>query len=205
MKSLKMLGLAAIAALGLMAFVGASTASATTLCKTNITPCPANWHWPIGTSLHAKLKKPKEGEATAKLTSPVGEPVATCKGLTLTAELKETSATWLPFTIHTLDWENCSTTVTNIVTGKLTVMWLKEGEAEVVADETKVTVVLGGISCTYTTGEGTKLGTVKNGAEPVLNISTKDKKTESSFACPAEPTWDAEVVITEPNPVTISE
>jgi hypothetical protein len=43
MKYLKMLGLAAIAAMGLMAFLGASTASATVLCETtpaSITRCP---------------------------------------------------------------------------------------------------------------------------------------------------------------------
>lgn len=84
-------------------------------------------------------------------------------------------------------------------------MWLKGNEAEVVADETRVTVVIGGVSCVYTAGEGTKLGTIAGGSEPTLKIETKVKKKEGSFACPTEPIWDAEYVITEPNPIFASE
>lgn len=39
MKQVKMLGLAAVAALGLMAIVGAGSASATELCSSNTNPC----------------------------------------------------------------------------------------------------------------------------------------------------------------------
>jgi len=50
MKYLKMLGLAAVAACALMAFVGAETASATTLTCNGLTTCPA------GTVIHDALK-----------------------------------------------------------------------------------------------------------------------------------------------------
>src|SRR5512144_2251569 len=47
MKYIKMLGLAAVAAAALMAFVGASSASATVLCKTSVVGtggiCPTGW------------------------------------------------------------------------------------------------------------------------------------------------------------------
>jgi len=198
MKSLKMLALAAIAALGLMAFVGAGTASATTLCKTSgVNPCPTAWDWPVGTSIHITLQSGKR----ATLTSPAGTVVATCETLTVTADTEQTSAPVITAPIHTLDWSKCNTTVTNIATGKLTTKWLKGNEAEVTSDGTKVTVVLGGVSCTYSTGEGTKLGTFVGGEKPTMKIETKVKKAEGSFLCPSEPVWDAEVEITEPTPL----
>lgn len=199
MKHFKLLGLAVIAVLGLMAFGGADTVSATTLCKTNITPCPAGWDWPVGTSMHDTKKR------TLSVTSPPGTTVSQCEETTETSALEQTSAPVLSFSLHTRDWTKCTTTVKNITTGKLTVKWLKENEAEVVSDEMKVTFVLGGISCTYTTGEGTKLGTFKGGSEPTMKIETKIKKAEGSFACPSEPTLDSEVVITEPNPIFVTE
>jgi hypothetical protein len=205
MKSLKMLGLSVIAAMGLMAFLGAGTASATTLCKTKLAPgvtCPTAWDWPVNTtSLHISLRSGKKAE----LTSPVGKAVATCEELTVTATLTKTSATWLPFSIHTLDWSKCSTTVTNIKLGNINVMWLKENEAEVQAEGVEVTVILSGVTCTYTTGEGTKLGTIVGGEKPTMKIETKVKKSAGSFVCPTEPTWDSEVEITEPNPINITE
>ena len=43
MKQLKIIGLAAIAALAVTAMLGAGTASASKLCKTTVEPCPAGW------------------------------------------------------------------------------------------------------------------------------------------------------------------
>ena len=200
MKTLKVFGLSAIATLGLMAFIGVSTASATTICKTNVNPCPVAWDWPLGTSLHGNLK-PTASRETSRLTSPNGNTVATCSGLTLIAGQDQISGIRIQFAVSVLNWIECTSTVDNISTGKLTIRWLKESEAEVSSDETKVTVVLSGITCTYTTGEGTKLGTIKGGSEPILKIETKIKKAAGSFACPTEPIWDAEAVITEPNPI----
>src|SRR5512144_259426 len=59
MKYVKMLGLAAIAAAALMAFVGSSTASATILCKVtpetkgSVATCPEGQAYPGGTTIHA--------------------------------------------------------------------------------------------------------------------------------------------------------
>ena len=56
MKYVKMLGLAAVAAMALMAFFGASSASAAVICKTNADPCGASWDLVKGDSLNASLK-----------------------------------------------------------------------------------------------------------------------------------------------------
>lgn len=45
MKSLKMFGLATVAAVAAATFVGAGPASATTLCKVTTNPCPAGFSW----------------------------------------------------------------------------------------------------------------------------------------------------------------
>ena len=56
MKYVKMLGLAAVAAMALMAFLGASSASATVLCKTHITSGCAAAGWDYAGPLEASLK-----------------------------------------------------------------------------------------------------------------------------------------------------
>jgi len=63
MRFVKAFGLAALAAVAAMAFLGAGTASAQThdivLCKELVTLCPAGKLWPAGTLLEALAKEPK--------------------------------------------------------------------------------------------------------------------------------------------------
>jgi hypothetical protein len=78
MKYLKMLGLAAVAAMGLMAFLGAGTASATLLCETNVTTgCTSAWDVASGSTLLFTA----EGSTT--LTDAFGNLVDTCTGSTV--------------------------------------------------------------------------------------------------------------------------
>jgi hypothetical protein len=66
MKYLKMLGLAAVAAMALTAVLGASSASAATfLCKTNANPCPE--HYPTGTTLSGSLEPGFHSTLTSNL------------------------------------------------------------------------------------------------------------------------------------------
>jgi hypothetical protein len=202
MKHLKMLGLAAIAALGLMAFVGAGTASATTLC-TSVSGSACSVDYGVGQKYDGSLKS----GTTARLTSG-GSTIATCSASTVKGEQTNTSATWITIDITELTWPaaNCSTTTDTIELakgyfGKLTVMWTKENNGEVWADETEVTLSLFGTTCTYGAGAGTKLGTFTGGAEPILSISTTVNKTAGNFLCPGTAGWDAEYVLTEPHAV----
>ena len=66
-----MLGLAAVAAMALTAFLGASSASATVLCKKTPTSgvCPAGETYPSGTKLSASL----DSGSSASLTDTSGE------------------------------------------------------------------------------------------------------------------------------------
>lgn len=76
MNYLKMLGLAAVAVAALTAFLGAGTASATVICKTEPTAgvCPEGWDYSAGTKGKASLEK----GTTAILRSTAGSIEDTC-------------------------------------------------------------------------------------------------------------------------------
>jgi hypothetical protein len=192
MKHLKMLGLAAIAALGLMAFVGAGTASATKLC----TDSGCTTVYPANTTIHAVLK------STAKLTSG-GSTIAECEESTVHGTATENNVTWVVIHFTVLTWNRCNQTTDTIVQGTIELMTTTEGKAEVRGKNSEVTVQIFGVSCTYGTGEGTNLGTVSSGSAPVLKISTTVTKTAGGFLCPATAGWDAEYELTEPHAVFI--
>lgn len=105
MKYIKVLGLAAIAATALMAFVGASSASATVLCKSATSPCPAGEMYEPGTVI--------EGTSTnAELTSNLAN--VDCKDSHTTAVTTTTggAAETVQGTITSLTFNECSTTQT---------------------------------------------------------------------------------------------
>src|SRR6478735_9962944 len=113
MRTLKMLALAAIAALGLMAFVGAGTASAATTCKTKpnaANECPTGWHHPIGTIIHATLKV----GTTANLETTAGETVDTCTESTIKSHTTTTGGLNKPVktAVTVLSWGSVSTPCT---------------------------------------------------------------------------------------------
>jgi hypothetical protein len=210
MKHLKMLGLAAIAALGLMAFVGAGTASATTLA----TDAAGTIHYEVGTVIHATLK---EG-TSAKLESG-STTIATCTKSTVQGAIEDPvveteiegkkkkfpSGTWITGAISKLTWEGCSQTTDNVSLGSLEIMKTGSDEGEVVGKGSQVTLTAFSTSCTYGTGEGTKLGTIKGGEAPEMVISAELPKTAGSFLCPSVGRWTATYVVTSPHAVHIVE
>jgi hypothetical protein len=202
MKYLKMLGLAAIAALGLMAFVGASTASATTLCKATDTPdcTPANT-LPAGTTITSTLKN----GGSAKLTGSGGETIATCTGGEVAGKTTNTSATWIEGNIEKLTWTGCSQMTTTVKTGKLDIDWVSGTHNGIVrGTNNEVTVAIFGVSCVYGTGAGTTLGTLSSGAPATLNIATTVTRTSGGFLCPQTAGWDAEYVVTNPKALYVT-
>jgi hypothetical protein len=217
MNHLKMLGLAVIAALGLMAFVGAGTASATTLA----TDAAGTINYEVGTEIHSSLK-PK---TSALLEDTLGNPIATCTESTVKGKLetpavetngkKYPSGTWVGGKISALTWGGCSQTTDSISTseeggvkyyGSLEIMKTGADEGEVIGKNSKVTLGVFGISCVYgTSPEGTKLGTVKGGSGAELVINAVIPKVEGGFACPSTGRWTATYVLTAPHAVHIVE
>jgi hypothetical protein len=201
MKYLKMLGLAAVAATALMAFLGASSASATVLCKTTATPCGASWHWPKGTAFDASL----DPGTSALLTMTNGNPVVTCTESTVKGETENTGSAseTVGITITELSFPQASCNNTVDVTeghGTIEIHWI-EGthHGTVTAKGFGVTVVEFGLSCTYTAGAtGIDLGTLTGGSMGTMDINAVVLKKEGSFLCPSTAIWNAKYTITSP-------
>jgi hypothetical protein len=198
MKHLKMLGLAAIAALGLMAFVGAGTASATTLS----TDAAGTIKYAVGTEIHSSLKP----ETSATLNTTSGSLIATCTSSTTKGKIEgsNTGAT-VGGKISVLEWGGCSQTTDNLALGSLSIKKTGSDEGEVIGSGSEVTLGVFGVSCVYGTGEGTKLGTLKGGEAPELSINAALPKISGGFLCPGSGTWVAKYTVTSPHALHIVE
>jgi hypothetical protein len=201
MKYLKMLGLAAIAAMGLMAFLGAGSASATVLCTTTDTPdCSVGWDYPANTTIDASLN----GTATLEAGS---TKLDTCTGGTVHGFTSNTGSTTTTVSgsIDELTWTGCTNTTDTLTNGSLEIHWISgTHDGTVTGKGSEVTVNTLGVTCTYGTGSGTDLGTLESGTEPKLKISTTVPKIAGSFICPSNASWTAEYIITEPHALYIT-
>lgn len=195
MKYLKMLGLAAIAALGLMAFVGAGTASATKLCTNS--GCTSIY--PEVETIHATL----ESGTSAKLTDTSGNVIATCTSSTVHGftSNNNTGATWVTGNVATagLTWGGCNQPTATTEGGAIDIMWTSGTSGAVRGTGFEVTVEIFGISCTYSALEGTELGTITGGEAPTLKIETVVSKKTGGFLCPSTAGWDAAYIVTAPH------
>jgi hypothetical protein len=200
MKYLKMLGLAAVAAMGLMAFLGASSASADVLCTTNTTPACAKG-WGI-TEVKTSLKK----ETSAVLSTTAGEELVTCTESSVSGTIEKQGEGIEPEgPISSLSFGGCNHTTTTIANGSLKVETRisldKEGHEvhtnTVTASGSKVTVAILGITCTY--GPGTNpisIGDLTVGAPAVIDVNTVVNKVEGGFLCPSTAKWTATYQVT---------
>jgi hypothetical protein len=197
MKHLKMLGLAAIAALGLMAFVGAGTASATTLS----TDSAGTTIYGVGTVIHTTLKS----GTSALLETTGGAEIAKCTESTTKGEIEIATGTWVGGALNTLNWGGCSQETVTINKGSIEIMQIgTKDEGEVRGKGSNVTLGVFGVSCTYGTGEGTTLGNLKGGtsAELVIN-AVLARSAGNTLLCPASGRWTATYIVTTPHAVHI--
>jgi len=187
MKYLKMLGLAAVAAAALMAFVGAGTASADELC----TQTPVNKMCPEGTQI-TTITGSQIGTGTLETTG--GSTLITCKGSHIHIDITDQgTGKDISGTITELTWSECSGTVNTLVTGTTTGNTVSHSSGTLTAKKTEVTTGILGTTCTYGAGEGTDIGTTNN---TELVISAIVKKTAGSFLCPSEARWTTAYKIT---------
>jgi len=205
MKHVKMLGLAAVAAMALMAFVGAGTASAAggVLCSTATDPCTSKWA--VNTVLDFSL----EPGTSAKLTDTNGNLLDTCTESTVKGKLlANPDGTGTATGENTsITWGNCTWTTDTTKLGKLKVEAETEtpmaGNGWLYADEEiKVTISLGAFgSCEYGVTAGTLLGTYKESTETF----TANAKATRLNGClgPSTALWTATYVKTEPSGTTL--
>lgn len=201
MKYAKMLGLAAVAAMALMAWVGAASASADVLCTENNTPACAK---PI-TSLVAT----QVGSAALKDTS--GNVLDTCTGAETKGTVEKQGEGVEPEgPITSLTWSGCTQTTKTLAPGRLKVETRETSPGvfvhTVTATGTEVTIsVFGGLlDCVYGPGATPlSLGDLTLGKPAILHINTVIPLIKGS-GCPATGRWEATFQITNHSEVWIS-
>jgi hypothetical protein len=194
MNNLKIFGLAAIAVMALPILFGASTASATTL----FTDPTKTTHYAAGTELQMSLTK----GASSVFTGSGGESLNTCTGSTIAGKTSTTSGAPLWIVLSGITWSNCTNTTHTIANGFISIEWTSGTTGTVGSKNIEVTVDgIFGVSCTWGTGTGTKLGTITGGSELKLKIAAEGliKTAGSALMCPQYTNWDAEYTLTKPH------
>jgi hypothetical protein len=208
MKYLKILGLAAVAAMALMAFLGAGSASATVLCKTTITEgcATSGWDYPAGTEIVST-------STNTILTTSLAN--VSCKHSEVRGKTTNTGSTTetVDGPVELLTFTECTSTVDVIAKGSLEVHHATKTEAEpkkmgtLTSKEAAVTVNIGGVSCVYGTSKaGTDLGSITDNAPSAttVDISATVEKKEGSFLCPSTGLWEGTYTINSPNPLYVA-
>ena len=212
MRIIKMLGLAAVAAVAAMAFVGATSASADTIC-TNLTiadsgECPAA----------SRLALPQTITATssnATLTAEGFEPV-TCTESTVSGEAKTNDGphTQILGLINSLSFKKCSGLCTEVNKGgnienlpylvealALTLLWhvKKEPTATKNLAATLEHCTIFNVSCLFESANALLTFDPASGTTPAKLLAINVPLTGTSgFPCPSSGKWNATYTITAP-------
>lgn len=210
MRLTKAFGLAAIAAVAAMAFIGTSSAAAAgevVACKELVTTCPAGSQWPSGTTLLA-LSSNAELLGTLNLKCPdslVSGKTTKLSGSPLPFELTAVSFGELP--VPTLG-EGC----TGCPVGKAQVHMnaLFNGNVSVVATDKytltaggKATVLCSGFTCGYIneaipspiTHDGTHTNMAGNNLPRVHILTTLTINLGTEFFCGKTAQWEGDYII----------
>ncbi len=194
MKYIKMLGLAAVAAMALMAFAG--TASATVL-ESGATKLGA------GTEISASLAT----GTSARLTTTEGTTLNTCTGSTISG--KTSNAGGASETVKgsveakNLTWSGCNNTVDTIEGGELEIHHIAgttNGTLTAKGFKVNVEIPFFGTTCTYTTGAGTHMGTLTGVSSGNATMDINAIVTTSSPGCLSSARWVATYTVTKPSP-----
>lgn len=217
MKYAKMLALAAVAAGALMAFIGASTASAAVICSTTADPCPAGQKWPAGKKIDFSIPAGQ----SAHLEDTVGNTIDTCKNSTVKGTLTEPGGAGKTATgpVEELTWGTCSFPTKTLTMAALEIKKIAgTSNGTVLADEFKengvvkeprfevtINTVLFG-SCIYTVAPGASLGDLTEGNPAIFhaNAVAQIVRPPSPVACPNTARWTATYTLTEPTNTTAS-
>ncbi len=204
MKYLKMLGLAAVAAMALTAFFGASSASATVTCTTNVHfGCGAGWK--ITTSMVATQT---EG-TTAILETTGGVVLDTCTGSKVEGEITNPGGPTetVSGNINSLLWGTCSRTTHTLKIGSLEVHNIagtNDGTLTATGGtEVTINTIFG--SCIYGTGAALDIGRITGGTPAILHTnSVVVPKVGGNAACPAHGVWNATFTLTNHHGVWVT-
>jgi len=181
MKLIKMLGLAVVAAIAAMAFVGAGTASAH-WCKVNQNPCEAKNEYPVGTKIAVK-------STDAKLSGTIStdcESLASLELTTIGAELKGKVLS-LNFTNCT---NGCVATVNKNGTFDDKATGGGNGTILMLGVEVTLTKCLGFVSC-VAKGDDVTLALTGGAVGTAKGTALNQSLALSGFGCGSTGTWNA--------------
>ncbi|HET7455150.1 MAG TPA: hypothetical protein VFJ76_06485 [Solirubrobacterales bacterium] len=198
MKHLKMIGLAAVAAAALMAFLGAGTASATVICKNNLNTNACSEPYPVGTKGKASLA----AGSSALLETTAGEALVTCTGSVIESSLKNagSATTTVESNVSTMSFTGCTREV-KVIKGGYAILHHIAGtdNGTLTTVETEVTVNgIFGTSCTYGAGTGMDVGITVGGNPGSMSLNVVFPRTAGSFLCPADARFTGKYTATEP-------
>lgn len=196
MKYVKMLGLAAVAAAALMAFVGASTASATTLTNGSTAMV-------VGDEIHANAS----GTATLTTTFKNIE----CKESTVAGTISNAGGEGKAVSgnVSSLTWGNCNCEVKTLSGGSLSISSTGSNTGAVTSSNAEVTAqcngtIFGNVHCIYSTGAGTSLGTLNGGKGAKLEVKENNiPRLATSAICAEKAHWDATYVVDVPSTLNV--
>ena len=199
MNHMKMLGLAALAVVALVAFAGAGSASATVLCHKAETPCSQKWS--LGTEAEFVVRP----GTTARWFSGVNT-LMSCTGGDLKGSITNAggSSQTVQIPIKTFTWSSCNVGNTTLAPGELEIHSITgstSGTTTLKGFTTKIETMQYG-TCVYTSGSaGVDLGdlTASKSGEAVIDIEVVLTKKEGSALCPLSIEWWEEWTQTKPS------
>lgn len=207
MRNLKMLCLAVVAAAAFTAIFAAGSASATVLCKTYVTPCPAAWDYPVGTEIDASLAP----GTSAVLSTTSGTVLNTCTESTFKGKTTNTgSATeTVNGNVESMTFGKCSSSIAVLALGTFEIHYIgPKTSGALTFKGSKATMLTAGADCVYGTGAGTSIGTMtsEEGMESAeIDVAAVLGKEEGSILCPTTISWNAKYKITAPKPLYFKE
>lgn len=205
MKYLKTLGLAAIAAAALMAFLGAASASATVLCKAVESPCSAANKYTVGTRIGFSL-----ASGTTLRWVNGGTTLETCTGAVLKSDITNAGSAISTVTSEnkTLSFSGCTFANGFTQLGGLEIHNITSTSNGTVTASGEIGWTFNNPSfgsCVYGWTTGGVVGIITEGKPATLDLNTNIVKLAgSSILCPPNGTLEGNLVQTEPTSTTLA-
>jgi hypothetical protein len=197
MKNLKIVGLATVAALALIAIAGVGSASATRLCAENATPCPEAKRYVLAQAFNSTLE-------TGNVVFNAGLYNVECTGSTINGSIEnQGGAGNVIIDLETITFAGCGCPVTAVKTGSMSVEHTTGTmNGKLTTANIELTWNCMG-HCIY--GEGS-FGTLTGGAMGTMDVNgTMNRVKGSPPGCPATVTWKGSYTVTTPEPLYVSE
>ena len=192
MKYIKMLGLAAIAAAALMAFVGASTASAAGL-----------YSGATKQGVETKI----ESTGTAAVLK-AGFATIECSHSEVDGKIENAGGAGVAVSgnINTLTFTGCNATVDVLKKGELIVHHSSGINGTVTSKGAEVTVSTLGTSCVYGTPAATDIGPLEGSTtgDAVIKASASLTRISGGFLCANPASWTANYTVSTPTPLHVT-